>query len=578
MNCHVPITSNEYFDFILEYYFYVQHYLNDPQVTCSNTVNNQYAILHVPSSIVPVFSLDYVSYNSIPKLYSLLDTTSMEASGILPVLNQPFLNARGQNIIIGFIDTGIDYRSPAFRNANGSTRIAGIWDQTISSPEETNSSFAVDSYGTEYTEEQINEALASDDPFSIVPSRDESGHGTFLAGIAAGSDLPGQDFIGAAPESSIVMVKMKQAKEYLKEFFLISPDAAAYQETDIMMGIKYLLYMANKLSQPLVICIGLGTNSGGHDGSSSLSQLLNSVSNNMGIVTVVAGGNEAGFGHHYFGVIPVNVPYEDVELRVDSEGKSFSLELWARQPEIYSIGFVSPTGEAIERIPNVPLNSDHRITFILEKTVITVHYQISVASSGSQLIFMRFEDPTPGIWRLRVYSSLFINGEYHMWLPVSNFVSPDTYFLRPNPDTTITDPGNAIMPITVAAYNHRDNSLYIHSSRGYTRVNGIKPDIAAPGVNVTGPARAPGGASTPPQSLSTTTQTGTSVAAAHTAGAAALLMSWGFTENNFPGINTSVAKAYLIRGADRNPAYAYPNKEWGFGTLNLYNSFIQLRQ
>lgn len=578
MDCSTTIQSDDYADFILGYYFYLQTLAENPNIVCMNNVNNQFAIVQVPLSQMPDINLENLPYTLIPKLYTTLDTTSIEASGILPTLNQPYLNARGQGVLVGFIDTGIDYKNPAFRNPGGSTRILGIWDQTIQSENSGESEWTQSPYGAEYTSEQIDQALNSEDPYSIVPSRDEDGHGTFIAGVAAGSNLPEQNFTGAAPESSIAVVKLKQAKTYLKDFFLVSDDVNVFQESDIMMGIKYLLYLSRKYSLPLSLCISVGTNSGSHDGTSALPQHLGAVSNTSSLVTVVAAGNEAGYGHHYFGSIPADTAYEDVELRVAPDENGFTIELWAREPEVYSIGFISPTGEVINRIPNIPRGSDHRISFVLERTVITVNYQLSVASSGSQLIFMRFEAPTPGIWQIRVYSSLFINGQYHMWLPVHGFISPETYFLRPNPDTTITEPGNASPPITVSTYNHQNSSLYIHSSRGYTRMGAIKPDLAAPGVDVSGLALLPGRQTEFPQTLPLTSKTGSSIAAAHTAGAAAVLLSWGITEDNLPGINTSVAKAYLIRGATRNPALTYPNKEWGFGLLNLYNSFIQLRE
>lgn len=177
---------------------------------------------------------------------------------------------------------------------------------------------------------------------------------------------------------------------------------------------------------------------------------------------------------------------------------------------------------------------------------------------------MRFQDPAPGIWRIRVYNALFINGQYHIWLPARGFISDQTFFLRSDPDTTIMDPGNAPALITTAAYNHRNNSIYIHSSRGYTRTGAIKPDFAAPGVNISGP----GGQ----------TATGTSVAAAHAAGAAADLLSWAIVGQNNLLINTSIAKALLIRGAGRRSGLSYPNREWGYGTLDLYNSFLIMRE
>lgn len=563
MSCNGDAASESYGDFIARYYAFSSVFTSPDEIPCIDIVSNQYAVTHFPLSEIPPLSMGVYEYATIPKLYTLLDTTSMENSGILRTFGQPSLGYKGRGIIIGIVDTGIDYQNPLFRNSDGTSRILGIWDQSIPGPGiQSNSVQEEIHYGTEYTKTQIDEALNSESPLSIVPSVDESGHGTLLAAIAGGNEEPAMEFTGAAPECFFAIVKLKQAKAYLREYYFVSQDADAYQEDDIMLGIKYLLYLARQYALPITLLLGLGTNMGSHDGTSPLASYLSYLSTSPGIITVVAGGNETGFGHHYFGVISNEEEYDDVEIRVAEGETGFTLELWAREPELYSVGFISPTGERIERIPNTA-KEDHRITFLLEKTVIYLNYRVAEGGTGSQLILMRFQAPTPGIWRIRVYNSLYIRGEYHMWLPIRGFISDNTFFLRPNPDTTITEPGNASIPITIGAYNHRDNSLYIHSSRGYSRQNTVKPDLAAPGVDISAPG--------------SRTSTGTSVAAAHAAGAAANLLSWAITGGQDLQMNTSVAKSFLVRGARRNPIYEYPNKEWGYGTLDLYNSFIQLR-
>ncbi|MDO5417207.1 MAG: S8 family peptidase, partial [Lachnospiraceae bacterium] len=460
------------------------------QILCQDFVSREYSIAYLPLAQARPISLERYPYYSIPKLYALLDTSSMEAAGILPVFRQPALGNQGRGVLIGIIDTGIDYQNPLFRNPDGTTRIAGIWDQTLPAPSEADalppgvrdpSGRLLDiQYGTAFTSEQINEALRRDNPLERVPSRDTDGHGTFLAGIAAGGESPSGDFIGAAPKASIGMVKLKPAKQYLRDFFQIRDDAAAYQENDIMMGIKYLRLLSQETRMPLVICISLGTNSGSHEGTSPLGYTLQSSSQYIGIITVAAAGNEAGLAHHYFGTIPGGQPYEDVEIRAAEGERGFTAEFWSDVTDLYTIGFVSPSGETISRIP-LNLGKESRISFLLEPTVIHVSYLPNEAGSGRQLIFFRFENPAAGIWRIRVYNSLSLNGRYHIWLPVQGFSSPDTIFLRPDPNTTITNPGNTLFPITVSTYDHRDGGIYIHSSRGFTINNQIKPDIAAPG-------------------------------------------------------------------------------------------------
>lgn len=514
----------------------------------------------------------------------------MEASGILSTFNTPALSTRGRGVLIGFIDTGIDYTNPLFRNKDGTTRIESIWDQSIPAdpnilppgvPDYYSGSGA--SYGTEFTKEQINEALSSDSPLSLVPSADTNGHGTFLAGIAAGGSLPEQDFTGAAPEAGLIVVKLKEAKQYLRDFYLISKDVPAYQENDIMMAVKYLRVTAYRLGRPLVILLGLGTNLGSHEGTAPLSLILQDISRTLGMATVIAAGNETGFAHHYQGEIAPEQEWEDVEIRVgqQEEERGFVTELWAAEADTYSISFTSPSGESIGRIP-ILHNNEARITFLLEPTVITVNYILIETGSGRELIFIRFVNPSAGVWRMRIYSILRFAGTYNMWLPPRTFISDDTVFLRPSPYTTITLPGNTGHSITVSAYNHVNNSIYIHSSRGFTPAGIIKPEIAAPGVEVQGPSvsRSSSGSSAPGSSPSVpmTRKSGTSIAAAHTAGAVASLFSWGIVEGHNPLMSEASVKAFLIRGAKRNPALTYPNREWGYGALDLMQTFLRLRE
>ena len=502
---------------------------NPADIPCMDYVNDEYNIIYTPLDTVTPISLARYSYYTVPGLFSLLDSSSMEASGILTTFAAPALGNRGRGTLIGIVDTGIDYTNPLFRYSDGSTRIVGLWDQSIPAGADAVPSgvpayyeLSGASYGTEFTREQINEALASDSPLDLVPSTDTNGHGTFLAGIAAGTSLPEQDFTGAAPECELVVVKLKQAKRYLRDFYLVSQEADAYQENDIMMGIKYLRVAAFRLSRPLIILIALGSNLGSHEGTSPLSGVVQDASRFLGRAAVIAAGNETGRAHH-------------------------------------------------SRIPIIARN-ETSIPFLLEPTVITVNYQLIETGAGKQLIFMRFKNPVAGIWKVRVYNTQYFTGEFHMWLPSEGLISDETVFLRPTPDTTITLPGNTAAPITVGAYNHLNNSIYIHSSRGFTPSGIVKPELAAPGVNVMGPSLGRRGNGSVPM----TTRSGTSVAAAHVAGAVASLYSWGIVEGNQITMSQASVKSYLIRGAKRNPALRYPNEEWGYGALDLYETFRRI--
>lgn len=575
MSCTNSVASEDFADFIAPYFTTPEEFIRSQGTDCIDFVNSTLAVVYVPLSTVTPSTYTSYTYSAVPKLYSLLDVTSMDAAGITPAGELPVLNNQGAGVIVGFVDTGINYTDSLFRNVDGSTRIIGIWDQTNNSDNsnnienETAKPFSAFSalYGTQYTAEEINLALNSDNPASIVPTRDENGHGTFLASIAAGNRDERAGFSGAAPQASIAMVKLKPAKQYLRDFYLIQDGAEAYQENDIMMGVSYLYFLARKYSMPLVVCIPLGTNMGSHMGMSRLGQYLNQVSLSNGSAVITAAGNETGARHHFRAVMDADTDEVIAELRVGEREAGFSMELWAENMGAYTVGFISPTGEVAREI-SVPLRGENTVSFLLEQTQITVYTQIADVSSGSQFIFMRFENPMSGIWRILIRNTLDIRETFHIWLPVRGFISDETYFLRPDPDTTITDPGNARYPITVTAYDHTKNSIYIHASRGYSLSGRIKPDLAAPGVNILG-------ASVSGRRL--TRMSGTSVSAAHLAGAAAILLNWGVLNANYPYLNTPVLKSIFVRGAQRNPALTYPNREFGYGTLNLYEAFLHLR-
>lgn len=559
--CGNAIYSNSYADFFVEQGIILDIIRKDFGTVCEQVVNYKYSIIHLPIEN----TAEYIKFNynnaMFPKLYGLMTMDNMEDIGIGRLRRLNYLNLLGKDTIIGFIDTGIDYTMDVFKNADNTTRITYIWDQTI----QTGSKPKGINYGTQYSETEINEALKSENPFEVVPSTDTDGHGSFMASIAAGNISVEQNFTGVAPLADIMMVKLKPAKENLRDYFFIREGAVCYQETDIVMGVKYLLERAFEEKKALVICLGVGTSYGGHEGTGILDEYLGYVENLSGNCVVVPTGNEANYSGHYRGEEALMGEYDDVEIRVGEGERGFALELWAKAPSVFSVGLISPSGEVIDKIP-ARVDNSQTIRFIFESTIVYVDYRSLEMRTGDELIFLRFSMPSPGIWKIRVYKEKTFNNFYDLWLPIKEFISPDTYFIKPDPDITITDPGNATTPITVAAYDHVTGSIYLNSGRGYTRNGRIKPDIAAPGVNVFG--------ALPGNKFGV--RSGTSIAAAHAAGAAALLLEWGIVKGNRPSIQTREIKTLFIRGATRTNM-TYPNNEWGYGALNIYGAFESLR-
>lgn len=561
--CREKILSEDYWDFIVPVYREMD-ILNVPQDrSCIQEMDFGYYAIYADKEILDPMTLRDYWYNSIPNCYELLDMAALNAAGISIVQNYPNLQLQGEDVMIGFLDTGIDYRNLVFRNIDGSTRVAGIWDQTIQDgihPEGLD-------YGSEYTEDMINEALQSGDPLSIVPSVDESGHGTFLASVAAGSADVQNRFLGAAPEATIGVVKLKTAKTYLKDFYAIRQDAECFQENDIMLGMRYLNALARKKNMPLVLCVALGTNFGGHNGTTLLSTMIDQYSSVLNRSVVIGTGNEAVQRHHYFYEFQDMNEQRDVEIRVGEGVEGFVAELWTTIPNVMTVAFTSPSGERTSHI-TLKQGEIYNTEFVFDRTQVSMEYRLLLENNDSQLIFMRFRNPSQGIWKMNVKPVKISEGAFHIWLPVQSFLTGEAYFLEASPDTTLTEPGTSRAAMTVAYYNGVDNGVDINSGRGYTRDGRVKPDYAVPGVAVTGAGL----------NGQFVVRSGSSVATGIAAGAAALMMEWILEQPRTRGVNSSQIRNIILIGTDQRASMEYPNREWGYGTMNLYRSLDTLRQ
>lgn len=492
----------------------------------------------------------------LPRIMSPTDSQGNDASGITQVLNQPFLNLSGRGVIIGIVDTGIDYQKDAFKFEDGSTKILGIWDQTVDGKRQDDLYF-----GSTYTSDDINNANRSSDPYSIVPSVDEDGHGTFLASVAA-SNEPGE-YIGAAPKAYLLIVKLKKASQYLIDRYLVTNDNPnLYESTDYMLGMKYILDASEKFNMPIVMCIGMGTNDGAHDGNSLIEEYISFVSQRVGYAFVTAVGNEANAKHHTQGRIPATRAVDRISIKVGEQGASFTVIIHSPGYDKISAGVTSPTGEAVSRV-SFQSGLEFSNQLVLENTRITLRY----FRDNNNNVIVSFKNATQGIWNIILYGDLIINGEYWAWLPITGQISPAVEFLRPIPEYTIVIPSTALRAIKCGAYNSKDQSLLVSSSWGPTRLLRIAPDFVAPGVDVKGIYPTGYG-----------TMTGTSVAAAITAGIAALLFEWGIVNGNKPAMDSDLIRSYLISGCQRERNLAYPNIQWGFGKVNLYGTFEVIKE
>ncbi len=548
------ILDNNYYDLFINNALIPLHQ-KDSNITY---LNERFSLEHVPAESMNPCNLGLYSYNSFQSLFTLNSIVSLDKSGITAVQNNPDLSLFGKNVLIGIIDTGIDYRHQAFKNADGTTRIQSIWDQTDQSGERPDSF----TFGSEYDRDLINKALQSDNPLSIVPSVDTNGHGTAISSIAAGTPTNDQSFRGVVPEAELVVVKLKNAKKNLKDIFLIPDELLCFQESDIMLAARYLFSVSQRLNKPIVICIALGTSQGGHDGNGPLSDYLSYLSLLPGIGIAVSAGNEGNKQRHYYNASVSKTFYSDFKLNVGYDDSMFSMEIWAFSPAQLSISITSPNHESTRLIPPA-INDCINYIFNLSQTNVWINNIIYEQNTGDQLILLRFANMFPGTWQFHLENNNNDSFFFHAWLPSGELISNETYFINSDSNVTLTSPGNAESLMTVTAYNQYNNNILEESGRGFTRIGLISPDIAAPGYLI--PCAVPGD--------KYGTATGTGAATAHAAGIMAMVFEWGIVKENYIQITGRIVNRQLISDAMRGNDYTYPNNIWGYGQVNITNFF-----
>lgn len=516
-------------------------------------LSNGYAIITIAEDLIDsLITYEEIEFIEKPKRLFFEVNEGRLASCINPIQLPPY-SLFGNGVLVAIIDSGIDYSHPDFRNEDGSTRIEALWDQTI--PGNPPKGFLI---GSLYTKEQINEALQTPMPqrLNIVPSTDLSGHGTHVAGIAAGNGRASNGiYRGLASLSELLVVKLGE-----------SISGSFPRTTQLMEALEYVVRYAISMGRPLAVNISFGNNYGSHTGRSLLESFIDDISN-MGRSSIAIGtGNEGAEGNHAAGILRVGT-IDIIDFTVSEFEFSLNLQIWKNYFDNFDISLITPNGVRIGPIPSI-LGTQH---FQVAQTEILLYYGEPTPYNAQQEIYIELiptEDYiNAGVWRIELVPRKIVVGNYDIWLPSGGIKNPDSRFLLSSEYTTLTIPSTAYRAITVGAYNSFTGSYASFSGRGFTRDLRIKPEIVAPGVNIN--SCSPGGGYT--------RRSGTSMATPFVTGSAALLMEWGIVKGNDPYLYGEKLKAYLIDGARPLRIEAvYPNPTLGYGALCMENTFRNL--
>lgn len=524
-------------------------------------INDNFAIVTVKRDVeinsnTPTFKT--IVYVTPATMYTLQLVTPLEASQAeFLQLNLP-LNLTGKGVTIAIIDTGIDYLNDEFMTITGETRIDLIWDQTIASSNATSSV----PFGTVYTKSQINDAIKASrngaSPYDIVPSTDENGHGTNMAGLIGGTGK-NPNLRGVAPECNFVIIKLIEDFSFEAQY---STKVPIFNITVVFSAFDFLYKYSLINYIPLVIFFPLGTNLGSHTQNGVLEDFITTISSNSGIAVISGSGNEADKESHASGIIPDLLTKSTIELYVAPEEKNLWVEIWAKSPNIISLDIVSPSGENSGDISAL-FNNTKIYQFIFERTTMKINYFLPEEITGDELIRVRFYNIKSGIWKLRLTGNLILDGTYNAWISQEGVKLGNTHFRPSDPYGTITNPSNANSVITAAGYNQNNNNLVSYSGMAFVDDVIDKINVAAGSVNAnaTGPNN------------KTSIVNGTCVAASIVAGACAMLFEWGIVDGNDPYIYSQTVKTYLERGTVKRKGDIYPNNQWGYGILNILTMF-----
>ena len=503
-----------------------------------------YAIVTIPENLIGAFSrMEEIEFIEKPKKLYPQVTAGLGASCFYPLL-QPVSGKAlsGQGVYMAILDSGIDYTDPMFLYADGTTKIAWLWDQGKRADAEKGEKPPQGFFtGVEYSRKMLNANLQKN---SERLTTDVTGHGTNVAKIA----------VQGAPESELIVVKLDTAR-------------GTYPSTvSLLRAFTYVAKKAQAENMPVAINLSYGNTYGAHDGSSLLERFIDNITEVGRNVICIGAGNEGASAGHFAGKLSEN-EIQRISFAMGTYERSFSLQLWKWYADRMDISILSPAGEQyLIRNQNAGGEAQQAV---MEQTKLLIFSGRPQPYRKREEVYIDFIPVetylNTGIWTIEITPRRIANGELRLYMPSAVVRSENTRFLLPSPAQTLTIPSTAQKVITVGAYNAYVRSYAAFSGRGDAgndRAENNKPDLAAPGVNIR-IGEGEGGA----------VVSGTSYATPFVTAAAALLMEYGIVQGNDPFLYGEKVKAYLHAGARQLPGYdMWPNDQVGWGALCVSES------
>lgn len=550
--------------YVVEYVGNFKEQIDKVDYACGDIINKNLAIISVAEENLERLTRDVpaIVFVEARGVYVLQDTSPVNVDAIASIKVNNYLNLTGRGVIVGIIDTGIDYMNKEFIREDNTSRIIKIWDQSIQSNKKNGLYI-----GTEYNNEEINRAIQAskngNNPYDIVPSKDEIGHGTSMAGII-GSRGYNPDVEGIANDCEFIVVKLLQSINYSKILRGNNlPIVPTYNTSEVISAIEYLRSNAYKLRRPMVLYLGVGSQNGSHDGRNITSRFITSISRRRDIVFVAGTGNAGNAEGHSTNFLLNIGDVKTSELLITKEMKVFDFEVWIRRPNKMSLNIIAPTGDESGYIRPSIQSKDNR-QFYLLNTKVEIRGYDPESYTGHQLFILSFTNIKAGIWKINLKGEYITNGRYDIWIKDKELLPEGTKFLNSNPLNTLSVPSTAENVITVSYYDGVTKALVSSSGKGFNTNYLINPDISTEGINILTISSG---------SDAVTKVSGSSVATAIVSGICVLLLQWGIIDGNDLSLYSIKLKSLLIYAADRDGAYEYPNESLGYGRLNLQDVF-----